>query len=376
MKVKRVWRVSPSLAVPRPFFCAVVAFPPLSNVTCLLVIAQVESTHATRTSEKTDQEGQEQKPEAEAQTREISARVPKTALTSDNTKGNSDKSGDGDCVGNSSAGSSAGAGTATGNGGDKGSENRVETGAHKGDGAGVNSDEAKDANTEKRGGASADKGVDTTSVAVPDTAISNAAPTITTTSTAKSEGRRNGSETQGREDSKPNPAEEENRALKMTQRRRKSTGSDGRKPEPQRAVGYPMTAVSAVLRQLHRRVLTDEEMAMLDKVSQFIDAVLWDFACIYKVLYYSVKSRGKEAGWGGSASGKTNGSYLYSIYFPLILDILHWILNLRKDFFVFCMVKHCTWICWASPTGDRGGRCGTPAGDANDSRGAEAKAGD
>lgn len=288
----------------RRLFCS------LYNVVFLLVIAQVESTHATRTSEKKDQEGQEQKPESEAQSPEI----PNTAFASDNAKGNSDKSGDDDCVENNSAGTSAEAGTTTGNGGDKCPENRVETGAHNGDGADVNSGEAKDASTEKRGGTIVDKGVDTISVAVSDTALGKAAPTITTTTATKSEGRRNGSGTQGREDPETNAAEEDIRPLKMAQRRRKSTGSDGKKPEPQRAVGYPMTAVSAVLRQLHRRVLTDEEMAMLDKVSEYMDAAHWNCGCFSKMLYFSGSHRGR--GRGDSASGKTGDSSLLSICFP------------------------------------------------------------
>lgn len=253
-------------------------FYSLFNLVFFFVITQVESTHATRTSEKKDREGQEQKPEVDAQSPEIDA------------KGNSDESGD--CDGDNSAGTSSEAGTATGNGEDKGPENRVETGAHEGDGDDVNSGEAKDASKEKRRGTAAGKGADTTSVAVSDTTVGKAAPTTTT----KSEGPRNGSGAQGREDSKSNAAEEDNRGLKMVQRRRKSTGSDGRKPEPQRAVGYPMTAVSAVLRQLHRRVLTDEEMAMLDKVGGYIDAAHWNCVCFYILLYFSVKSRGERPG--------------------------------------------------------------------------------
>lgn len=55
--------------------------------------------------------------------------------------------------------------------------------------------------------------------------------------------------------------------VKVPHVRRKSTGADGgRKAGKQRSVGYPMTAVSAVLRQLHMRVLSGDEMSMLDKV--------------------------------------------------------------------------------------------------------------
>lgn len=55
--------------------------------------------------------------------------------------------------------------------------------------------------------------------------------------------------------------------VKVPHMRRKSTGADGgRKAGKQRSVGYPMTAVSAVLRQLHMRVLSGDEMSMLDKV--------------------------------------------------------------------------------------------------------------
>jgi len=52
------------------------------------------------------------------------------------------------------------------------------------------------------------------------------------------------------------------------QRRRRSTGTEvGRKATlPHRGVGYPMAAVAAVLRQLHMRVLSVEEMKMLDQV--------------------------------------------------------------------------------------------------------------
>lgn len=59
----------------------------------------------------------------------------------------------------------------------------------------------------------------------------------------------------------------EKKAAKVPSQRRKSTSLDtGRKAAQQRAVGYPMAAVSAVLRQLHMRVLSGDEMTMLDKV--------------------------------------------------------------------------------------------------------------
>lgn len=52
--------------------------------------------------------------------------------------------------------------------------------------------------------------------------------------------------------------------------RRSSAAADadgGRgKAGKQRGVGFPMTAVSEVLRQLHMRVLSGDEMLMLDKV--------------------------------------------------------------------------------------------------------------
>lgn len=57
--------------------------------------------------------------------------------------------------------------------------------------------------------------------------------------------------------------------VKVPQRRRRSSsGSEagGRKALQHRGVGYPMTAVAAVLRQLHMRVLSVEEMKMLDQV--------------------------------------------------------------------------------------------------------------
>lgn len=56
--------------------------------------------------------------------------------------------------------------------------------------------------------------------------------------------------------------------VKVQQRRRRSsTGLEaGRKALQHRGVGYPMTAVAAVLRQLHVRVLSVEEMKMLDQV--------------------------------------------------------------------------------------------------------------
>ncbi|CAN0521793.1 unnamed protein product, partial [Ectocarpus sp. 12 AP-2014] len=59
-------------------------------------------------------------------------------------------------------------------------------------------------------------------------------------------------------------------AVKVQPRRRKSTSLDGeRRGEgaQQREVGYPMTSVAAVLRQLHMRVLSVEEMKMLDQVT-------------------------------------------------------------------------------------------------------------
>lgn len=58
--------------------------------------------------------------------------------------------------------------------------------------------------------------------------------------------------------------------VKVQHRRRRSTTGleGGRKAASQQrgGVGYPMTAVSAVLRQLHMRVLSGEEMKMLDQV--------------------------------------------------------------------------------------------------------------
>lgn len=59
-------------------------------------------------------------------------------------------------------------------------------------------------------------------------------------------------------------------AVKVQPRRRKSTSLDGERRgggAQQREVGYPMTSVAAVLRQLHMRVLSVEEMKMLDQVS-------------------------------------------------------------------------------------------------------------
>lgn len=59
-------------------------------------------------------------------------------------------------------------------------------------------------------------------------------------------------------------------AVKVQPRRRKSTSLDGERRgggAHQREVGYPMTSVAAVLRQLHMRVLSVEEMKMLDQVS-------------------------------------------------------------------------------------------------------------
>ena len=54
-------------------------------------------------------------------------------------------------------------------------------------------------------------------------------------------------------------------------RRRSSTALEtGRKALQHRGVGYPMTAVAAVLRQLHMRVLSVEEMKMLDQVRFFL----------------------------------------------------------------------------------------------------------
>lgn len=56
-------------------------------------------------------------------------------------------------------------------------------------------------------------------------------------------------------------------AVRAQPRRRKSTSLDGgRKATQRRGVGYPMTTVAAVLRQLHMRVLSVEEMKMLDQV--------------------------------------------------------------------------------------------------------------
>ena len=55
--------------------------------------------------------------------------------------------------------------------------------------------------------------------------------------------------------------------VKVQRRRKSSTGVEaGRKALQHRGVGYPMTAVAAVLRQLHMRVLSVEEMKMLDQV--------------------------------------------------------------------------------------------------------------
>lgn len=81
--------------------------------------------------------------------------------------------------------------------------------------------------------------------------------------------------------------------VRPQQRRRKSTGLDtGRKALQHQGVGYPMTVVAAVLRQLHMRVLSVEEMKMLDQVrmdwlidaeTTSIERVCWfvRFACIF-----------------------------------------------------------------------------------------------
>ncbi|CAN0034427.1 unnamed protein product, partial [Scytosiphon promiscuus] len=62
--------------------------------------------------------------------------------------------------------------------------------------------------------------------------------------------------------------DEKSGVVKVQHRRRRSTGLDGgRKAAQQRGPGYPMTAVAAVLRQLHMRVLSGDEMKMLDQVT-------------------------------------------------------------------------------------------------------------
>lgn len=60
---------------------------------------------------------------------------------------------------------------------------------------------------------------------------------------------------------------EEKSGVKVQPRRRRAAGVEsGRKATQRRGMGYPMTAVAAVLRQLHMRVLSVEEMKMLDQV--------------------------------------------------------------------------------------------------------------
>lgn len=62
---------------------------------------------------------------------------------------------------------------------------------------------------------------------------------------------------------------DEKGGVKVQHRRRRSTGLDGggRNNAQRGGGGYPMSAVAAVLRQLHMRVLSGEEMKMLDQVT-------------------------------------------------------------------------------------------------------------
>lgn len=76
----------------------------------------------------------------------------------------------------------------------------------------------------------------------------------------------------------------EKSVVKVPHVRRTSTGADGgRKGGKQRRVRFPMTVVSAVLRQLHTRVLSGDEMSMLDKVRGSL--VLFLYATLYGVAW-------------------------------------------------------------------------------------------